>query len=145
MGTTKLSCVLPLLLGANPRQAVSRPISIIASKSVPSFRNIQIYKDEGCLGGVGETGIDLMGDLDCEGGHRMAASTPNSLLKCNSDGRFDEAFQWTYLEVFKDYSFPGLGHIYSSFSVHILHFWKLFSIIKLSYRYVCQHRFIYFL
>ncbi len=136
MGTTKFRYILPLLSGANPRQAVSRPISIISSKSVPSFRNEQSRRGGGDFGGVGENGMDLTGDLECEKGDCMATNAPSRILKCNSDGGFDEALQRTYLEVVKDYLLPDLCHIYSSFSVHILHFWKLFWIIKLSYRYL---------
>ncbi len=131
MGTTKFRCILPLLSDANPRQAVSRPISIISSKSLPSFRNEQSRKDGGGLCGVGGNGMDLTGGLECEEGDYMINAS-NRLLKCNSDGGFDEAFQRTYLEVVKDYSLPGLCHVYSSFSVHVLYFWKLFCTIRLS-------------
>eukprot|EP01084_Bolivina_argentea_P158488 276071_1 len=83
---TAFGVVCPPSPDANPRQAVSRPISIISSKSLPSFRNEQSRKDGGGLGGVGGNGMDLTGGLECEEGDYMINAS-NRLLKCNSDGK----------------------------------------------------------
>ncbi len=61
MVTPKFRLTLPLLLATNPRQAVSRPISIINSKSLPCLRAELTLEGEGLVRVVETRTADLTG------------------------------------------------------------------------------------
>ncbi len=145
--------ILPFLSGANPRQAVSRPINILSSKSLPCLR-IEQFGEGGGLAGVEESRRDLMG-LGRGGEDYTTLTPPNAHLRGNSAGGFDETFEpvfsslrhtfnsrpelFGYLEVIigcsllDSYMYPPLS---SSSEVDLN--------LKISYRYIYDHIDSYF-